>query len=86
MLIDCVDVHRLILSNLCDCIYFIFLAEQFAEVMVKHGAIPALVKHLQAPPSGEGDQCEKHLEHQVEEGSAAILTILAKNVSWVSYC
>ncbi|XP_056161625.1 ARM REPEAT PROTEIN INTERACTING WITH ABF2-like [Syzygium oleosum] len=55
------------------------IEEQFAEVMVKHGAIPALVKHLRAPPSGEGDQCEKHLEHQVEEGSAAILTILAKN-------
>ncbi|XP_056161680.1 ARM REPEAT PROTEIN INTERACTING WITH ABF2-like [Syzygium oleosum] len=46
--------------------------------MVENGVIPALVKHLQAPPSGEGDKCEKFRWHEVEKSSAYALRLLAE--------
>lgn len=52
------------------------------DKMVEKGVIPALVKHLQAPPpSREGDKCKKFLKHVVEQASARALTLLAAKVS-----
>ncbi|KAI6683702.1 hypothetical protein NL676_029615 [Syzygium grande] len=51
--------------------------------MVEKGVIPALVKHLQAPPLGEGDKCEKFYEHEVVKLSAYALDLLAEKVSVV---
>ncbi|XP_056175211.1 ARM REPEAT PROTEIN INTERACTING WITH ABF2-like [Syzygium oleosum] len=45
--------------------------------MVQNGAIPALVKHLQAPPLGKGDKCAKFFQHKVETTSAYALRWLA---------
>ncbi|KAI6683713.1 hypothetical protein NL676_029626 [Syzygium grande] len=47
------------------------------DEMVQNGAIPALVKHLQAPPSGKGDKCAKFFQHKVETTSAYALRWLA---------
>lgn len=47
------------------------------NVIVECGAVPALVKHLQAPPTvkeGDGGQ------HEVEKGSAFALGLLAVKV------
>ncbi|XP_068489940.1 ARM REPEAT PROTEIN INTERACTING WITH ABF2-like isoform X1 [Phaseolus vulgaris] len=51
--------------------------EEVVNVIVEGGAIPALVKHLQAPPLV--DRVEKPLpfEHEVEKGSAFALGLLA---------
>ena len=57
------------------------------NVIVEGGAIPALVKHLQAPPLV--DRVEKPLpfEHEVEKGSAFALGLLAvKVISFPSNC
>lgn len=51
-------------------------------MIVEGGAVPALVKHLQAPPSGEGDRSLKPYEHEVEKGSAFALGLLAVKVSY----
>ncbi|KAG6726703.1 hypothetical protein I3842_02G093700 [Carya illinoinensis] len=51
--------------------------EEVVNVIVEGGAVPALVKHLQAPPSGEGDRSPKLYEHEVEKGSAFALGLLA---------
>lgn len=45
------------------------------------GAVPALVKHLQAPPSRESDRTAKPFEHEVEKGSAFALGLLAVKVT-----
>ena len=51
------------------------------NVIVEGGAVPALVKHLQAPPVGESDcQSSKPYEHEVEKGSAFALGLLAVKV------
>lgn len=50
------------------------------NVIVEGGAVPALVKHLQAPASGEGDHGLKPYEHEVEKGSAFALGLLAVKV------
>ncbi|XP_059632536.1 ARM REPEAT PROTEIN INTERACTING WITH ABF2 [Cornus florida] len=50
--------------------------EEVVNVIVDGGAVPALVKHLQAPPS-EGDGVPKPFEHEVEKGSAFTLGLLA---------
>lgn len=50
------------------------------DEMVQHGAVPALVKHLQAPPSGKGDKCAKFFQHKVETTSAYALRWLAAKV------
>ncbi|KAK4257924.1 hypothetical protein QN277_007448 [Acacia crassicarpa] len=51
--------------------------EEVVNVIVEGGAIPALVKHLQAPPSCEDDPAQKPFEHEVEKGSAFALGLLA---------
>ncbi|KAG4157048.1 hypothetical protein ERO13_D02G037600v2 [Gossypium hirsutum] len=51
--------------------------EEVVNVIVEGGAIPALVKHLQAPLSDEGDLSLKPFEHEVEKGSAFALGLLA---------
>lgn len=50
------------------------------NVIVEGGAVPALVKHLQAPTSGEVDPNPKPFEHEVEKGSAFALGLLAVKV------
>ncbi|KAL5701840.1 hypothetical protein ACHQM5_027133 [Ranunculus cassubicifolius] len=47
------------------------------NIIVEGGAVPALVKHLQAPPVLSGDSDFKPFEHEVEKGSAFALGLLA---------
>ncbi|KAL5995955.1 hypothetical protein ACLOJK_026028 [Asimina triloba] len=49
--------------------------EDVVNVIVDGGAVPALVKHLQAPPLPSGGQ--RPFEHEVEKGSAFALGLLA---------
>jgi hypothetical protein len=52
------------------------------NVIVEGGAVPALVKHLQVPPSSEIDHDNsKPFEHEVEKGSAFALGLLAVKVN-----
>ncbi|WCJ23718.1 ARM repeat protein interacting with ABF2 [Euphorbia peplus] len=51
--------------------------EELVNVIVEGGAVPALVKHLQAPPLREDDRNPKAFEHEVEKGSAFALGLLA---------
>ncbi|CAL5353803.1 hypothetical protein CsSME_00041893 [Camellia sinensis var. sinensis] len=52
--------------------------EEIVNVIVDCGAVSALVRHLQAPPSSrEGDTDSKPHEHEVEKGSAFTLGLLA---------
>ncbi|KAI4317785.1 hypothetical protein L6164_025627 [Bauhinia variegata] len=51
--------------------------EEVVNVIVEGGAIPALVKHLQAPPLSDSDRSQKPFEHEVEKGSAFALGLLA---------
>ncbi|CAK7327003.1 unnamed protein product [Dovyalis caffra] len=52
--------------------------EEVVNVIVEGRAVPALVKHLQAPPSSEIDHDNsKPFEHEVEKGSAFALGLLA---------
>ncbi|XAR57218.1 hypothetical protein NMG60_11025279 [Bertholletia excelsa] len=51
--------------------------EEVVNVIVDGGAVPALVKHLQAPPLGEVENSPKPFEHEVEKGSAFALGLLA---------
>ncbi|KAE8658368.1 ARM REPEAT PROTEIN INTERACTING WITH ABF2 [Hibiscus syriacus] len=51
--------------------------EEVVNVIVEGGAVPALVKHLQAPPCDYGDLSPKPFEHEVEKGSAFALGLLA---------
>ncbi|XVF38170.1 hypothetical protein REPUB_Repub20aG0077300 [Reevesia pubescens] len=51
--------------------------EEVVNVIVEGGAVPALVKHLQAPPCEDGDRNPKPFEHEVEKGSAFALGLLA---------
>ncbi|XWS09009.1 hypothetical protein CRYUN_Cryun40dG0048800 [Craigia yunnanensis] len=51
--------------------------EEVVNVIVEGGAVPALVKHLQAPPCEDGDQSPKPFEHEVEKRSAFTLGLLA---------
>lgn len=52
------------------------------NVIVEGGAIPALVKHLQAPPLAGSDRLQRPMpfEHEVEKGSAFALGLLAVKV------
>ncbi|PPD74570.1 hypothetical protein GOBAR_DD28503 [Gossypium barbadense] len=54
--------------------------EEVVNVIVEGGAVPALVKHLQAPPCEDGDRSPKPFEHEVEKGSAFALGLLAVKV------
>lgn len=64
------------------------VTEEIVNAIVDCGAVPALVRHLQAPPpTGEGDSGPTPYEHEVEKGSAFTLGLLAIKVgteSW--YC
>jgi hypothetical protein len=60
----------------------LFGAEEVVNVIVEGGAVPALVKHLQPPPSTEGDRSPKPYEHEVEKGSAFALGLLAVKVTF----
>ncbi|KAG5222874.1 armadillo/beta-catenin repeat family protein [Salix suchowensis] len=52
--------------------------EEVVNLIVEGGAVPALVKHLQVPPSSEIDHDNsKPFEHEVEKGSAFALGLLA---------
>lgn len=51
--------------------------EEVVNWIVEGGAVPALVKHLQAPPTSEADRDLKPFEHEVEKGSAFALGLLA---------
>ncbi|KAL3578213.1 hypothetical protein D5086_019717 [Populus alba] len=52
--------------------------EEVVNLIVEGGAVPALVKHLQVPPSSEIDHdASKPFEHEVEKGSAFALGLLA---------
>ncbi|KAL5139892.1 ARM REPEAT PROTEIN INTERACTING WITH ABF2 [Glycine soja] len=54
------------------------VAEQdVVNLIVEGGAIPALVKHLQAPPLSDRVQNPLPFEHEVEKGSAFTLGLLA---------
>lgn len=53
-------------------------------MIVEGGAVPALVKHLQAPPLLENDGGSKPYEHEVEKGSAFALGLLAVKVASLS--
>ncbi len=55
------------------------------NVIVEGGAVPALVKHLQAPQSSEADRNPKPFEHEVEKGSAFALGLLAVKVVICSF-
>ena len=51
------------------------------NVIVEGGAVPALVRHLQAPPvSIDVDDGQRPFEHEVEKGSAFALGLLAVKV------
>ncbi|KAB5537803.1 hypothetical protein DKX38_015336 [Salix brachista] len=55
--------------------------EEVVNLIVEGGAVPALVKHLQVPPSSEIDHDNsKPFEHEVEKGSAFALGLLAVKV------
>lgn len=50
-------------------------------MIVECGAVPALVKHLRAPPvASERDEEARPFEHEVEKGSAFALGLLAVKV------
>ncbi|KAF5455049.1 hypothetical protein F2P56_024664, partial [Juglans regia] len=51
--------------------------EDMVNVIVDCGAVPALVKHLQAPAVVKGDSSPRPYEHEVEKGSAYALGLLA---------
>ncbi len=52
------------------------------DMIVECGAVPALVKHLQAPEGvREGDSALRPYEHEVEKGSAFALGLLAVKVN-----
>lgn len=56
------------------------------NVIVEGGAVPALVKHLEAPPSSEIDHNNsKPFEHEVEKESAFALGLLAVKVNQFNY-
>ncbi|GAB4829604.1 hypothetical protein Ancab_019272 [Ancistrocladus abbreviatus] len=48
--------------------------EEFVDLIVECGAVPALVRHLRPPPE---DGCSKSVEHEVERRSAFALGLLS---------
>lgn len=58
---------------------FCMIAEDIVNLIVESGAVPALVRHLQAPQSKEVVE-PKPYEHEVEKGSAFTLGLLAIKV------
>ncbi|RZB89033.1 Arm repeat protein interacting with ABF2 isoform C, partial [Glycine soja] len=64
------------LADLAKNVAVVF-AEDVVNLIVEGGAIPALVKHLQAPPLSDRVQNPLPFEHEVEKGSAFTLGLLA---------
>lgn len=70
------------------------------NMIVDGGAVPALVRQLQAPPVADMGRAQVAFEHEVEKGCAFVLGLLAVkvnsgncvfywrdgNVIWVSDC
>lgn len=57
------------------------VADDKADVIVDCGAVPPLVRHLQAPPRvSEGDSGPRQYEYGVEKGSAFTLGLIAIKV------
>lgn len=65
---------------------FCIIVEDVVSIIVEGGAVPILVKHLQAPPSPVEDDGVKPYEHEVEKASAFALGLLAVKVSELLYC
>ncbi|CAJ1977242.1 unnamed protein product [Sphenostylis stenocarpa] len=59
--------------------------EEVVNVIVEGDAVPALVKHLQAPPMSDRVQKPLPFEHEVEKGSAFALGLLAVKVGLAKY-
>ncbi|MCD7465984.1 hypothetical protein HAX54_002283 [Datura stramonium] len=58
------------------------VSKAIVNVVLDCGAVPALVKHLQAPSlRSEGDGGQMLYEHEVEKGSDFTLGLLAIKVS-----
>ncbi len=55
------------------------LTEEGVNVILG-GAVPALVKHLRAPPCGEAKPASKPFKHEVEKLCAFALGLLAMKV------
>jgi hypothetical protein len=58
----------------------VVIVEEVVNVIVEGGAIPALIKHLQAPPVNDCVPKPLPFEHEVEKGSAFALGLLAVKV------
>lgn len=56
------------------------IAEDIVNLIVESGAVPTLVRHLQAPQSKEVVAESWPYEHEVEKGSAFTLGLLAIKV------
>lgn len=55
------------------------VADNIMGMILDSGAVPVLVKHLQAPPlTVEGASGPRLHQHEVEAGSAFILSFLTK--------
>lgn len=76
----CFVNFRINANGLLFAFLFFLPAEEVVNVIVEGGAVPALVKHLQAPPCEDGDRSPKPFEHEVEKGSAFALGLLAVKV------
>ena len=61
-------------------IFCAFFLEEVVNTIVEGGAVPLLVKHLQAPPSLMVDDDVMPFEHEVEKASAFALGLLAVKV------
>lgn len=58
-----------------------YCAEEIVNVIVDNGAVPVLVRHLQAPPQLPLRDFLMPFEHEVEKGSAFALGLLAVKVN-----
>lgn len=64
-----------------------FFAEDFVNVIVDCGAVPVLVRHLQAPVMAiDGSGASLPFEHEVEKGSALALGLIAVKVIYHHAC
>uniref|UniRef100_A0A6M2EDN0 BTB domain-containing protein n=1 Tax=Populus davidiana TaxID=266767 RepID=A0A6M2EDN0_9ROSI len=72
------EAHRATAKRATHVLAEIAKNEEVVNLIVEGGAVPALVKHLQVPPSSEIDHdTSKPFEHEVEKGSAFALGLLA---------
>ena len=57
------------------------IEEDIVNLIVESGAVPELVRHLQAPQSKEVVEQPRPYGHEVEKGSAFTLGLLAIKVT-----